>query len=368
MFCGKEYVKKASHQKYCSKKCRDSSRWTTTRDEQHKKRREAQERAIALYDSDYSTKEIAKMTGIHVNLVCEAWREAGLRPRRLTDLQKRVLELRKQGLCSSEIAELTNKDTNRINAIAEAVKIPFTEEEKERSIEIGHQKLRWTEEKTTAYVNSFLNDNFSYVSGYTGSDSMVVLNCHTCGENFTRSMIPIRKGQQTRCSVCEARKKEEKKRNKERLLAEKKAKTEERRMAWEREIALRTRTVICPECGTSFTTTKKNVVYCSTECSKRKNNRYMSQRKDKRIERDKRIDRGITAKRLYERDNGVCWICGGECDLDDFVVKNGVTICGNNYPSVDHVVPICEGGVDSWDNVKLAHRYCNSERYWKEHA
>lgn len=33
---------------------------------------------------------------------------------------------------------------------------------------------------------------------------------------------------------------------------------------------------------------------------------------------------------------------------------------GDNYPSVDHIVPLAKGGLHSWDNVQLAHFKCNT--------
>ena len=30
-----------------------------------------------------------------------------------------------------------------------------------------------------------------------------------------------------------------------------------------------------------------------------------------------------------------------------------------NYPSIDHTVPVSKGGTHTWDNVQLAHFYCN---------
>lgn len=29
------------------------------------------------------------------------------------------------------------------------------------------------------------------------------------------------------------------------------------------------------------------------------------------------------------------------------------------YPSIDHIIPVSHGGTHTWDNVELAHRYCN---------
>lgn len=75
------------------------------------------------------------------------------------------------------------------------------------------------------------------------------------------------------------------------------------------------------------------------------------------------VDRGITVEKLVERDNGICHICGLPVDMADFYInENGVQICGDMYPSRDHVRPISLGGLHSWDNIKLAHRICNTKK------
>jgi 5-methylcytosine-specific restriction endonuclease McrA len=30
------------------------------------------------------------------------------------------------------------------------------------------------------------------------------------------------------------------------------------------------------------------------------------------------------------------------------------------YPSIDHIVPLAKGGNHTWNNVQLAHHYCNT--------
>lgn len=76
---------------------------------------------------------------------------------------------------------------------------------------------------------------------------------------------------------------------------------------------------------------------------------------------DHNIDRTIQLKALIERDHNKCHICGDFCDINDtYINETGRKICGNNYPTIDHVVPRSKGGRHVWNNVKLAHRRCNS--------
>lgn len=71
-------------------------------------------------------------------------------------------------------------------------------------------------------------------------------------------------------------------------------------------------------------------------------------------------DTDITLQKVYERDKGVCKLCGELCDWNDIEHKNGYAVVGSNYPSIDHIIPISKNGSHTWDNVQLAHFRCNS--------
>lgn len=112
----------------------------------------------------------------------------------------------------------------------------------------------------------------------------------------------------------------------------------------------------CAFCGDAFYSEYPNKKYCSTECSRKANNR----KRDKRIPKDKIIDKDITLQKLFKRDKGVCWICGCRCDWDDKrISKSGYEYPGDTYPTKDHVIPVSKGGTESWDNVRLACWKCN---------
>lgn len=119
----------------------------------------------------------------------------------------------------------------------------------------------------------------------------------------------------------------------------------------------------CVVCGASFncldTETNKT---CSHDCSIEYRRSLQRRYKDKRIPKEQRVDR-IPLDLLFKRDQGKCWICGGDCDWNDWrTSKNGYQYPGDNYPTKDHVVPIARGGLDSWDNVRLAHWLCNLKK------
>jgi len=73
-------------------------------------------------------------------------------------------------------------------------------------------------------------------------------------------------------------------------------------------------------------------------------------------------DRDITLEKLYNRDGGICALCGKPCDYEDYIFQGAVFIAGNDYPSIDHIEPLSKGGSHTWNNVQLAHKICNSKK------
>ncbi len=126
----------------------------------------------------------------------------------------------------------------------------------------------------------------------------------------------------------------------------------------------------CLNCGRDYvyrTHVGTTVLYCSQDCRvngeriKRRSYRRIS--KDKRITRNGKADYSINLEELSKRDKGVCYLCHKETSFDDYIeTKEGWFIAGNDYPSIDHVIPIAKGGLHNWGNVKLAHRLCNSKK------
>lgn len=115
----------------------------------------------------------------------------------------------------------------------------------------------------------------------------------------------------------------------------------------------------CAECGALFyCLDSENKKTCSPECSRR----YGNRKRDKRIPKEQQVDR-ITLKKLYKRDEGICYLCGEECDWNDWMVSSkGNSYPGDKYPTIEHILPISKGGLDAWDNVRLAHWKCNLEK------
>ena len=117
---------------------------------------------------------------------------------------------------------------------------------------------------------------------------------------------------------------------------------------------------ICKECGNKFDATNIRGHYCSDECKRKAINRMKEVDRRYKLKENGKVDYNISLKKLYKRDKSICHICGEQCNPKDYIKNNNVFIAGNSYPSIDHVIPVAKGGTHTWDNVKLAHRHCNS--------
>lgn len=105
--------------------------------------------------------------------------------------------------------------------------------------------------------------------------------------------------------------------------------------------------------------------YCSSKCYRKHNKQpsNIGHRLRKHESADKPRD-VINLRDLYERDGGICQICGKPTDWDDYKRKpdGSFFYIRGNYPTRDHIVPLAKGGTHTWDNVQLACRDCNSAK------
>lgn len=197
---------------------------------------------------------------------------------------------------------------------------------------------------------------WEYVRGFTWSDGRAVLKNKICGHEKNVSCITVRKmGEESRtqkkliCRECIKEKKQKEEQDKYKRISIEQFKKETKPVR-----NVQTMLKICPQCGELYYASKSRTVYCSNVCYKKAFAQYINRNKDfrKRVSRTEE-SKSITLKALYKRDNGMCWLCGKPCD---YTLDSN----DNYYPSIDHVIPIAKGGKDKWDNVRLAHRICNS--------
>ena len=229
----------------------------------------------------------------------------------------------------------------------------------------GDESIKIDQSLTAEQIAQKLIDNgvsLKYAGEYKRGQS-VLLRCDECGCTMRYAASALFK--HVNCKRCKEISKQAKDQDIEaQREAGRKAKAEaaaERKRIQEQERAARMRDIVCPVCGGIFTTSNPLRVTCSAECSRKRANAWHTRNKDTRIPKDKRIDR-IDLHDLFKRDDGVCHICGKQCNWNDYTVTDTTIIAGNWYPSVDHIVPVSLGGADAWDNVMLAHRICNSIR------
>lgn len=317
---------------------------------------------VSLYDSELTTKEICDRTGKWPSQIYKVWHRAGL-PKRMTSLQRKVVEYRQQGLCSFEIAEILGKETKGIIAIANNIGYPFTDEEKRRSFELAQERNALSEPERIQKNIKYMQENhpeWEYISGEISSDDYMTIKHNVCGQIIKRSAISMRHNSNIRCEYCLKQKREQREteRAKQQEIAEQERIKKKIERFWEQPF---TQEVVsfCPACNSAYIKTDRTK-YCSEKCA---NRIYNARHKDRRLRRIKsaNVNYNITLERLYERDHGICWICGEECDYNDYRRDDkGSFIVGGNYPSIDHIYPLSKGGEHSWENVKLAHCYCNT--------
>ena len=126
------------------------------------------------------------------------------------------------------------------------------------------------------------------------------------------------------------------------------------------------KTITCRECGLAFTTEcgNKHSVFCCTSCAEKyerrvehASNRHKDYMKEMKKKRERQIKESFVENvsyiKIYERDNGLCRICGLPVIKDKFASSNW-------SGTIDHIIPLSSGGEHSMDNCQLAHRICNS--------
>ena len=312
---------------------------------------------IELRKSGLSFKQIAQQMGYknanpsYVRKICQ---ENGLD---MTIAQKHeaMREYKAQGHSHKEVAE--HFGVSKATSIKACKGVSPQKDRKPKQYSNG-----WNHEKQEANAIRIIEERapmFEYVGGFTNTDGFVDVRCKTCGAVIHKSFVSIRHGK-ARCDNCERIAFEEKEKQKERdrkIDAEKKA--------WEQAGKAKAKQLsfsICKGCGSLFYSERLGVQYCTIDCRKRALNAI---EKDKRLKKMMGIvvDRNITVEKLYEKSNGVCAICGGQCDWSDHVLRDdGTFVVGAMYPSIDHVKPISKGGLHEWGNVQLAHLSCNSKK------
>ena len=202
---------------------------------------------------------------------------------------------------------------------------------------------------------SITKPTYTYVSGYINAKSKVLVKCNECGNEMKYTVDRLtRKNKNIVCKNCvalELNKQKEQDTKVSNMLKQqdkyikeiKRNKIKEIKKIY-KELKLNTLYIMkCKKCGEEILSHNKKSI-CD-RCARKYKIRNHSNK---------------SLKKLYQRDNGICYICGKECNYNDYIYKDNTFIAGNYYPSIDHVIPLAKGGTDEWNNLKLAHRICNS--------
>ena len=311
---------------------------------------------IQLAKSGYAVKEIAPLIGRSNNTVTKVLRAYGIkavkkypegcfdRERKPENIEReqKIVELRKQNISYRQISKMLNMNQGTVCTIAK---------------KHGLDGMRAQEVNGWKDPNDFLrkyNPNLEYVSGWKSVDEYAVIRFKDCGHEYECSMKTVRSHPEYGCKICAdiKRREETHQRNMERI-AERNRRLREKQEAKEQEFWNKSfeqkSWQICPICGGVFVGRR---IYCSDKC--------MMQSKWQMKEGYRYL---FPLEEVYERDNGICYICGKPCDWNDYEERDGVIVYGNKYPSRDHVIPKSKGGTNTWDNIRLAHRLCNSKKF-----
>lgn len=214
-----------------------------------------------------------------------------------------------------------------------------------------------------------INPKFKYHSNYTGANNFFNSECRVCGyiqERTAQAGRPSSKDIEIKCNQCIEidRNRKEIIKLLGRVLSDKQKQidkvvsVEVRNL---RRIAKKHRHYLeCEECGKEYFSDRKRIT-CSTECSNKRNNRIKEIKRREKILKNGEVHWDISIDRLIKRDGDKCYLCHEKINFDDYYINNsGIHIAGGKYPSIDHVIPISKGGTHTWDNVKIAHRHCNT--------
>lgn len=245
----------------------------------------------------------------------------------------------------------------------------------------GYRELGDPEENAKAKIERNA-PGFEYLDGYENYYSTVRVRCKRCGAIRAISYDHASRGQVGcgcevvvhKCIVCGGmttkpmycsyvcmrhaeylRLREKTRPQREASKAEQERKRLERIAEQERRKAERWHA--CPVCG-CMTDRKK---YCSDACKKRARNSTKDAMRRAKVAAAM-VDKDITLEAVWRNGLGVCYICGCLTDWNDKREENGTIICGDRYPSIDHIVPLAKGGEHSWNNCALACRRCNYEK------
>jgi len=318
---------------------------------------ERNRKIVELLKSGHSDAQISRELNIPSPVLVRKIRLKMGMPKALTPRQRTIHDMAEAGYKYYEIAEELGEPTKAVRVTLNRLGFSVTDADKDACRNRAIEKIT----KTVDEINAELRPlGFEYVSGYTGCDAHVIVRCLKCGSEIKRNynFVRARRSSMCSCPVCLQMERDDKRKAEQAEREKRQALKEMRQIERAKQIELPM--AVCSQCGRLFIPQHGKQTLCSDECRRRARSKISNQHKEHRLHPGNIIHKDITLEKLYKRDSGVCYICGRTCDWQDFIVKDGTVICGDNYPSIEHVMPLSKGGLHSWDNVKLACRRCNT--------
>lgn len=93
---------------------------------------------------------------------------------------------------------------------------------------------------------------------------------------------------------------------------------------------------------------------------RRKHKKAETQRSTRARMRGALVTEPISVEMLWNRDGGICGLCGRAVPMPG--TKKHRHNKSPETATVDHKTPLKQGGQHVWENVQLAHMWCNSEK------
>lgn len=307
-----------------------------------KKGTDLTDKILELYSQGYGTYQIADRLGCSRTLVVKVADENGIERRSThisNETKDKIEELYTQG---KGIRIITRELNTTRHTVVRCLR------------DRGYDTARNSTGKLTIEkVMERLGDQWEYVSGYERYNSKIVVRCRHCGtEKEVSRQSALYEGGLGECRCFKQERRIE-------------AETEKILGFWQelqkpRPLFKDFVVASCRNCGKPFVKEGQSR-FCSDKCRKSSSKAQRYRHDDRRLRRKNASEcDNITLDALINRDGLNCWICGEPCDLEDSFWIDKTFYAGNRYPSIDHVIPLAKGGTHTWDNVRVAHRICNS--------
>lgn len=111
---------------------------------------------------------------------------------------------------------------------------------------------------------------------------------------------------------------------------------------------------VCAVCGEKFQSRHPNAKYCSKKCRKQHDHMtYQPKLRSRCRKYGVPFTPGITKQDVIDKYHGKCCMCGKQTDSKGDI---------KDWPTIDHVIPLSNGGGHEWDNVQLLCYSCNSRK------